>query len=59
VSARLEHALMLLCQDGLVTSDEQPLPAPLQIDSDQPRDVPDARVSDVPPTETTYCDVDG
>jgi hypothetical protein len=43
----------------LVTSDEQPLPAPLQTDSDQPRDVPDARGSDVPPTETTYCEVDG
>jgi hypothetical protein len=58
-SARVLQAEMPLCHEGLVTSDEQPLPAPAQADSDQPRLVPDARSSDVPPTEVTYCDVDG
>ena len=46
------------CQVGLGSYDEQPLPAPLQTVSVQPRAFV-AFFSDVPPTAVTYFDAAG
>ena len=50
-TVRFPHAVSC-CQLGFETYLLQPLPAPLQAVSAQPR-APVARVSDVPPTATT------
>src|SRR5947209_8641863 len=55
VSIRLEQPESV-CQDGFEMYAEQPLPAPDQALSDQPRVVPDALFRVVPPTAVTYCD---
>ncbi|WP_206784850.1 hypothetical protein [Amycolatopsis sp. MtRt-6] len=53
--ARLAQPVGTSWNAGLATLVEQPLPAPLQAVSVQPR-VPPPWVSDVPPTAVTYCD---
>src|SRR5436190_16987505 len=47
------------CQPGLGSYDEQPLPAPDQAVSLQPRVVVVACDSDVPPVAVTYCEAAG
>ncbi len=46
------HCVAALCHDGFAFSVEQPLPAPLHADSDQPRALP-SRTRLVPPTAIT------
>jgi hypothetical protein len=48
-----------VCHAGLVSKALHPLPAPLHALSLQPRAVPGARVSDVPPTAVTKRDAAG
>src|SRR5262245_29209698 len=56
-TVRLEQPLSL-CHAGYASYSEQPLPAPLHTDSDQPRAL-ESRTRLVPPTAVTYCDAAG
>src|ERR1035437_3992136 len=57
-TGRLEQP-MSSCQAGFASYWEQPLPAPAQADSAQPREAPGAGVSEVPPTAVTDRDAAG
>src|SRR5262249_24951478 len=60
-TVRIEQPLSV-CQAGLASTIEQPLPGPpkvlCQTDSDQPRALT-SRTRAVPPTAVTYCDAAG
>src|ERR671936_952584 len=57
-TVRREHPESV-CQEGFVTWELQPLPAPLHALSDQPRRVAPSAVRLVPPTATTYREAAG
>ncbi len=59
VPRRLPQGVAPSCHAGRASSTEQPLPAPDQALSVQPRAVPEARVRLVPPTATTRGEVAG